>query len=157
MILKMLSLGLGDAFRFPFPQQPSHRALSDGYRQLQELGATDRKNQLTTLGKRMARLPLDPPIARMLMYACDNGALPEVLIIAAALSVDDPWGYREQKPAHFRHPESDFMSFILLWKAFHGNMKRKRFTRTELEEFCKKHNLLPLRMREWFDVHNSWN
>jgi len=155
VILKMLSLGLGDAFRFPFPQQPSHRALSDGYRQLQELGATDRKNQLTTLGKRMARLPLDPPIARMLMYACDNGALPEVLIIAAALSVDDPWGYREQKPAHFRHPESDFMSFILLWKAFHGNMKRKRFTRTELEEFCKKHNLLPLRMREWFDAHRQ--
>ena len=103
----------------------------------------------------MARLPLDPPVARMLMYACDNGALPEVLIIAAALSVEDPWGYREQRPVHFRHPESDFMSFISLWKAFHGNLNRKRFTKKELEKFCEKHNLLPLRMREWFDAHRQ--
>ncbi|NLL14600.1 MAG: ATP-dependent RNA helicase HrpA [Fibrobacter sp.] len=155
VILKMLSLGLGDVSRFPFPQQSSHKAFSDGYRQLQELGATNRKNQISALGKRMARLPLDPPVARMLMYACDNGALPEVLIIAAALSVEDPWGYREQRPVHFRHPESDFMSFISLWKAFHGNLNRKRFTKKELEKFCEKHNLLPLRMREWFDAHRQ--
>lgn len=155
VILKMLSLGLGDASRFPFPQQSSHRAFSDGYRQLQELGATNRRNRLSALGKRMARLPLDPPVARMLMYACDNGALSEVLIIAAALSVDDPWGYREQRPAHFRHPESDFMSFVSLWKAFHGNLSRKRITRAGLEKFCEKYNLLPLRMREWFDAHRQ--
>lgn len=155
VILKMLSLGLGDASKFPFPQQSSHKAFSDGYRQLQELGATNRKNQISALGKRMARLPLDPPVARMLIYACDNGALPEVLIIAAALSVEDPWGYREQRPAHFRHPESDFMSFVSLWKAFHGSLNRKRFTKKELENFCEKYNLLPLRMREWFDAHRQ--
>jgi len=155
VILKMLSLGLGDASRFPFPQQSSRKAFSDGYCQLQDLGATDQRNQLTALGKRMARLPLDPPVARMLMYACDNGALPEVLIIAAALSVDDPWGYREQRPAHFRHPDSDFMSFVSLWKAFHGDLNRKRFTRKELDKFCEKYNLLPLRMREWFDAHRQ--
>jgi len=155
VILKMLSLGLGEASRFPFPQQSSHKAFSDGYSQLQELGATNRKNQISALGKRMARLPLDPPVARMLIYACDNGALPEVLIIAAALSVENPWGYREQRPAHFRHPESDFMSYISLWKAFHGNLHRKRFTKRELESFCERYNLLPLRMREWFDAHRQ--
>lgn len=155
VILKMLSLGLGEASRFPFPQQTSHKALSDGYRQLQELGATDKKNRLTNLGKRMARLPLDPPLSRMLMYACDYGALSEVLIIAAALSVDDIWGYREQRSAHFRHHESDYMGYISLWTAFHGMLGRKRFTRQSLKKFCEMHNLLPLRMLEWFNAHRQ--
>lgn len=155
VILRMLSLGLGDASRFPFPQHSSNKAISDGYRQLQELGAIDRKHHLTRLGRRMARLPLDPPVSRMLMYAFDHGALPEVLIIAAALSVDDPWGYREQRPANLRHPESDFMGFISLWTAFHGSLRRKHFSRKSLERFCEKYNLLPLRMREWFDAHRQ--
>lgn len=155
VILKMLSLGLGDASKFPFPQQSSHKAFSDGYRQLQELGATDRKNRLTGLGKRMARLPLDPPISRMLMYAFDNGALAEVLIIAAALSVDDPWGYREERPNRFRHRESDFMGYISLWTAFHGSLSRKHFSRSALNKFCEQNNLLPLRMREWFDAQKQ--
>lgn len=154
-ILKMLSLGLGDASRFPFPQQCAPKAFADGYRQLQELGATDKKRRLTRLGWRMSKLPLDPPLSRMLMYACDNGALAEVLIVAAALSVNDPYGYREHHPSGFRHRQSDFMGYISLWIAFHGSLSRKSFSRSALNKFCEKHNLIPLRMREWFDAHKQ--
>lgn len=155
VILKMLSLGLGDASKFPFPQSLSPKALHDGYGQLQELGATDRRNRLTNLGKRMARLPLDPPVSSMIMYARDHGVLTEVLIIAAALSVDEPWNYHGERPSCFRHKESDFMSYIGLWTAFHGSLKRSRYSRATLKKFCEKYNLLPLIVREWFEAHKQ--
>ncbi len=155
VILRMLHFGLGDAFKFPFLQHPSPKSIYDGYRRLRELGAVDKRNNLTALGFKMARMPLDPPLSRMLLDAGDRGVLREMLIIAAALSTTDLFGYGKEKTAAFRHRGSDFMGFVNLWDAFHGSIVNGKQSNSSLRNFCEKYNLSRLKMREWFDAHRQ--
>ncbi|MBD3346771.1 MAG: ATP-dependent RNA helicase HrpA [Chitinivibrionales bacterium] len=161
VILTMSSLHLGDAENFPFLQRPSRKALSDGYYQLRELGAITRERTITSLGRKMAAFPLDPPIARMLLYAQHHSALREMCIIAAALSVVDPRTEdgdgsdgRTSTERSFIHPESDFMTLIALWNSHKKAVKGKP-AQKKLMEFCKRKGLSYTRIREWIDVHDQ--
>ena len=159
VILRMLHLGLGDIARYPFPQQSSPRAIFDGYRQLKELGAIDRKKRLTSLGKKMALFPLDPTLSRILIYAQDHGALHELLIITAALSVNnlttchDEDYVRSSLP--FRHQESDFMTFLNLWNALPTSNTKARIPYSALKPFCEKYRLSVMHMQEWYETHRQ--
>ncbi len=162
VILRMSALGLGEVEDFPFLDAPPPRAVADGYQLLNELGAMDEDKRLTALGKELARLPIDPKIGRMILAARDEGCLREVLVIAAALSVQDPRdrpqaqaGTADQRHALFRGGEQDqkseFLWYWNLWKAFdevqhHQSSNKQR-------QWCKEHFLSPLRMREWRDIH----
>jgi len=159
VILRMKSLGLGDVQDFPFIEPPSPRMVEDGYRQLFELGAVDDSKGLTTLGWKLAKFPVDPAIARMLIAAENEGALREVLIIASALSVQDPRNrphdkQQEAAVAHekFAHPQSEFMSFVKLWEFYEDAFKHKKSHR-KFDQMLHEQFLSPLRMREWRDVH----
>ncbi|MEO8384989.1 MAG: ATP-dependent RNA helicase HrpA, partial [Betaproteobacteria bacterium] len=159
VILRMKSLGLGDVQDFPFIEPPSPRMVEDGYRQLFELGAVDDSKGLTKLGWKLAKFPVDPAIARMLIAAENEGALREVLIIASALSVQDPRNRPHDKQqeaalAHekFAHPQSEFMSFVKLWEFYEDAFKHKKSHR-KFDQMLHEQFLSPLRMREWRDVH----
>ena len=159
VILRMKSLGLGDVQEFPFIEPPSSRMIEDGYRQLFELGAVDNNKGLTTLGWKLAKFPVDPAIARMLIAAEREGALKEVLIIASALSVQDPRNRPHDKQqeaaiAHekFAHPQSEFLSFVKLWEFYEEASKHKKSHR-KFDQMLHAQFLSPLRMREWRDVH----
>ncbi len=123
VILRMKSLGLGDVVHFPFLQAPSGRAIADGYQLLQELGAVDERGQLLPMGKQLARLPLDPRVGRMIVEARSRGALAEVLVIAAALSVQDvrdrpleAQAQADQQHAKFDDEKSEFSGYLRLWQ-----------------------------------------
>jgi ATP-dependent helicase HrpA len=167
VILRMKALKLGAVEDFPFIDAPSSRMISDGYQLLNELGAVDDDNELTPIGRELAKLPLDPKIGRMILAARDRGALREVLVIAAALSVQDPRerppeqpGTADQAHARFRvapdekgEPRSEFLWYWNLWQAaddvwrHEGSSKQKAW--------CKTHFLSWLRMREWRDIHTQ--
>ncbi len=161
VILRMKSVGLGDVAEFPFVEPPPGRAIADGYQLLAELNAVDERNELTDSGRELARLPLDPRIGRMLLAARDRQSLQELLIIASALSVQDP---RErpleaQDAADHAHrrladDKSDFMSFVKLWSFVHEKIGHKKSNR-KLTEDLKSHFLSPRRVREWIDVHGQ--
>ncbi|PAT42880.1 ATP-dependent RNA helicase HrpA [Vandammella animalimorsus] len=126
VILRMKSLGLGAVEEFPFLEAPSQRAITDGYQLLQELGAVDEQRELTEMGRQMARLPLDPRVARMLIEARARGALQEVLVVAAALSVQDvrdrpldKQAQADQAHARFDDEKSEFTSYLKLWQWIH--------------------------------------
>lgn len=126
VILRMKSLGLGDVVNFPFLQSPSGRAIADGYQLLQELGAVDERGQLLPMGQQLARLPLDPRVGRMLVEARARGAVAEVLVIAAALSVQDvrdrpleAQAQADQKHAKFDDEKSEFSGYLRLWQWLH--------------------------------------
>ena len=160
-ILRMKSLKLGDARAFPFVQAPPNRAIADGLSLLKELNAIDDKERLTEIGRALAKLPVDPKVARMLLAAKDKDALAEVLIIASALSVQDP---RErpldrQEAADNVHramadDKSDFSTFVKLWRYVQNAMENKESNRKLTEEFRRKF-LSPRRLREWRDVHRQ--
>ena len=161
VILRMAALRLGSVDEFPFLEPPSSKAIHDGYQQLQELGAVDELRQITPLGEEMARFPLDPAIGRLILAARDEQCLKEVLIIASALSVQDP---RERPPdrasaaddAHraFADERSDFMSLLKLWHWYEEKLKHKKSNR-QLTNDCKERFLSPLRLREWRDIHGQ--
>ncbi|MEY3974766.1 MAG: helicase HrpA, partial [Pseudomonadota bacterium] len=144
VILRMAALRLGSVDEFPFLEPPSSKAIHDGYQQLQELGAVDELRQITPLGEEMARFPLDPAIGRLILAARDEQCLKEVLIIASALSVQDP---RERPPdrasaaddAHraFADERSDFMSLLKLWHWYEERLKHKKSNR-QLTNDCKE-------------------
>lgn len=126
VILRMKSLGLGEVVNFPFLQAPSGRAIADGYQLLQELGAVDERGQLLPMGHQLARLPLDPRVGRMILEARARGAVAEVLIIAAALSVQDvrdrpleAQAQADQQHAKFDDEKSEFSGYIRLWQWLH--------------------------------------
>ena len=159
VILRMKSLGLGDVADFPFIEPPSSRMIEDGYRQLFELGAVDADKGLTALGWKLAKFPIDPSIARMLLAGEREACLAEVLIIASALSVQDPRlrphdKQQEATLAHekFAHPQSEFMAFLKLWKFYEEAWKHKKSNR-KFDQQLHDNYLSPLRMREWRDVH----
>jgi ATP-dependent helicase HrpA len=150
VILRATSLGLGNVEEFPFLDPPAPRAIADGYALLAELGAVDGRNELTEIGGELARLPLDPRVARMLVAARAEDCLGQVLIIAAALSVQDPRERplerataADERHAKFADERSDFLAFLKLWKLFDG----------KLEKACRENFLSIPRMREWRDLH----
>ncbi|MGD8206808.1 MAG: ATP-dependent RNA helicase HrpA [Thiohalocapsa sp.] len=158
VILQMKLLGFGAIEAFPFLDPPDARLISDGYRALEELAAIDADGQLTPLGRQLGRLPVDPRIARMLLAASEGHCLREVLIIAAALSVQDP---RErpldkQQAADeihgtFQHPESDFLTLLNLWRFV--EKERRELSRRKFQQQCRQHFLSWSRVQEWRDVH----
>ena len=163
VILRMKSLGLGDVQDFPFIEPPSTRMVEDGYRQLFELGAVDDDKELTTLGWKLAKFPIDPAVARMLLAAEREGCVREVLIIASALSVQDPRvrphdKQQEAAVAHekFVHPRSEFLAFVNLWAFYEEAWKHKKSNR-KFDQLLHENFLSPLRMREWRDVHAQLN
>ncbi len=157
VILQMKTLGFGEIERFPFVDPPDSRLISDGYRTLEELAAIDAEGQLTTIGKQLARLPVDPRIGRMLLAGAEHHCLRELTIIASALAVQDP----RERPleqqqaadeihATFRHPDSDFLSFLNLWAFL--ETERRHLTRRKFQRLCKQHFLSWTRVQEWRDT-----
>ena len=158
VVLQMLILGLGEVEDFPFINPPDPRMVRDGYKLLEELGAVTTQGQLTPLGRRMAQLPLDPRLARMVLAAAQLGCLEEVLVIASALSIQDPrerpadkQQQADQAHARFRHPRSDFMAWLNLWRYFEE--QRQTLSGNQFSKLCKKEFLAYMRMREWRDIH----
>jgi len=159
VILRMKSLGLGPIEEFPFIDPPSPKAVQDGYALLAELGAVDEANELTELGRQLAKLPVDPRIGRMVLAAKTENALAEVMVIAAGLSVQDPRQRPSERAAaadeahkRFDDEKSDFLSWLKLWRFFEEALAHKKSQR-KLYEACHAYFLSFNRMREWRDVH----
>jgi len=160
VILQMLSLRLGDVSEFPFVDAPDSRFVKDGYNLLKELGAISAGNHINEVGRALSRLPVDPRIGRMLIEAGKRKCLSELMIIASALSIQDPRERpqerrqaADQKHAEFKHEDSDFLTLVNIWDRFEE--ERQACTNNQLRNFCKKHFLNYMRMREWRDVHHQ--
>jgi ATP-dependent helicase HrpA len=161
VILRMKSLHLADVETFPFIEPPLARAIADGYQLLQELGAVDDSNAMTALGHKLAKLPLDPRVGRMILAAQEHVCLTEVLIIASALSVQDP---RDRPLEHqqaadeahkkFADEKSEFLSYLKIWTWFEQAIEHKK-TNRQLQDNCRANFLSQMRLREWRDVHTQ--
>jgi ATP-dependent helicase HrpA len=160
VILRMLSLGLGRVEDFPFLDPPDGRAIADGWQQLQELGAVDAERRLSPVGRTMARLPVDAKLARMLIAAREHRVLREVLVIAAFLGIQDP----RERPADqrqaadnahalFADPKSEFVAIVKLWEAYRA--AHEELTQSKLRDWCGRHFVAFLRMREWRELHRQ--
>jgi ATP-dependent helicase HrpA len=159
VILRMKSLHLGEVGQFPFVEPPPARAIADGYQLLAELAAVDEYNELTDVGRELARLPVDPRVGRMLLAAREGNCLHEVLVIASALSVQDP---RERPLAaqeaadaahrRFADQRSDFLTFVKLWSLVHEKFEHRKSNRKLTDELHQDF-LSARRVREWRDVH----
>ena len=161
VILRMADLRLGDVAEFPFIEAPSSRLISDGYQLLQELGAVTERREITELGRQMARLPLDPRVARMILAAKKEGSLREILIIASVLSIQDPrerpMDKREAADnahARFKVDDSDFMSYLKVWDWYEQALKTKKSNRDLLNQ-CHQSFLSFLRLKEWRELHQQ--
>ncbi|MCG5530453.1 ATP-dependent RNA helicase HrpA [Halorhodospira halochloris] len=161
VILQMKALGLGEIDQFPFVEPPEQRYINDALRLLHELDAVDEKRRLTRCGRRLARIPADPRIARILLAARDFGVEREVLIIAAALSIQDPrerpleaQEAADEAHARWQHPKSDFLGFLNLWRDYQQH--RQTLSRRKLTEWCREHFLAPQRMREWAEIRRQF-
>jgi ATP-dependent helicase HrpA len=160
VILQMMALDLGRIDDFPFVEAPESRNINDGFRLLEELGAVaanEARLQLTPTGKQLARLPVDPRYARMVVEAARLNCVSEVLIIAAGLSIQDPRERPQDKRqaademhSDYRSKESDFLGFLLLWQDF--KQQQKDLGANQLRTWCKKHFINFMRMREWQDI-----
>ncbi len=163
VILQMTALGLGDIEAFPFVEAPDKRNIQDGVRLLEELGAIndkakDPKKRLTTIGRKLAKLPIDPRLARMVIEAPRMGCLKELMVIASALSIQDPrerpsdkQQSSDDKHRRFFHEESDFMTFVNLWDYL--QKQQKSLSSNQFRKQCKQDYLNYLRVREWQDVY----
>ncbi|MBT7547281.1 MAG: ATP-dependent RNA helicase HrpA, partial [Gemmatimonadetes bacterium] len=160
VILRMINLKLGEIEAFPFIDPPSKQAIAGGFQLLRELNALDENRKLTRTGRDMARLPIDPTVSRMLLQAREEHALSEVLVIAAAISVQDPRerpleAQAEADTMHrqFQDKNSDFLTFLNIWNSYHDKMESS--SQNQLRKFCKAHYLSYMRMREWRDIHQQ--
>ncbi len=164
VILQMTSLGLGEVGRFPFVEPPDKRNVSAGVQLLEELGAlapaTGRAPRLTRLGRRLARLPIDPRLGRMILEAEQQGCLREVLVIAAALSLQDPrerpaemQAQADQQHARFKADGSDFLTWLNLWR--YVKEQQRELSSSAFRRMCKKEFLNYLRVREWQDFESQ--
>ena len=155
LLLRLAADGLGAAEEFPFVDAPDRRALTDGYRLLQELGALDAERRITSVGRAMARLPLDPRLSRALVESRRFHAEAEVLAIVAGLSVPDtrlaagPRDAEARAPAP-EDPKSQFLDLLQLWSAYRA---ARATTRRELRQWCRERGQSLLRLGEWDDVH----
>ena len=161
VILRMAALRLGDISLFPFIEAPSSRLIADGYLLLQELGAVDANREITELGKQLARLPLDPRVGRMILAAKQEGVLREILIIASALSIQDPrerpMDKREaadQAHAKFADERSDFLGYLKLWNFYDDALKTKKSNKDLLGK-CHQNFLSFLRLKEWRELYGQ--
>ncbi|MGI9535771.1 MAG: ATP-dependent RNA helicase HrpA [Desulfocapsaceae bacterium] len=160
VILQMVALNLGDPHHFPFLDPPRRAAITEGFRTLRELGAISKENRLTPYGKIMSSMPIDPVISRIIIEANVYDCLAEIVIIAAALAIQDPRirpAERENQAdeAHrrFSDPNSDFMALLNIWNNYHKS--NRGFSWSKLKKFCQ-HNFLSFqRMREWLDLHEQ--
>ena len=159
VILRMIALRLGDVETFPFIDPPRSQAIQGGFNVLRALGAIDDNKRLTPLGRDMARLPLAPTVSRMILQAQRERALREVLVIASAISIQDPrvrpLGQEkaaDQEHRRFVDGESDFIALLNIWKAYHDTFEKLR-TQSQMRKFCKQHFLSFNRMREWRDIY----
>ena len=161
VILRMASLNLGDVAAFPFLEMPDSRYINDGFQVLLELGAVNEHNGLTRLGEQMARLPIDPKIARILLAAKKHDCMAEILVIASALSIQDP----RERPleardaaakAHerFTDKQSDFLAYLNIWDSFQRE-RDKGLSNKQLVQWCRQYFLSHLRMREWRELHHQ--
>ncbi|WP_395691538.1 ATP-dependent RNA helicase HrpA [Piscinibacter sp.] len=163
VILRMKSLGLGNVEDFPFLEPPPRRAIADGYQLLSELGAVDELNQLTPIGRELAKLPLDPRVGRMILEARDRQALTEVLIIAAAFSLQDVRDrpLEQQQAADNAHKKfdderSEFSGDLKLWKWLEdskGGHGEHKLSSRKQEQLLRENFISPRRVREWRDLH----
>ncbi|MGW1654573.1 ATP-dependent RNA helicase HrpA [Streptomyces atratus] len=163
VILQMTAAGLGDIEKFPFIDPPDHRNIRDGIQLLQELGALDPdekdpKKRLTQLGRKLSQLPVDPRLARMVIEAERNGCAREVMVIAAALSIQDPrerpsdkQTQADQQHARFKDETSDFLAFLNLWRYIREQQKERGSS--SFRRMCKQEYLNFLRIREWQDIY----
>ncbi len=167
VILRMKAFGLGDIERFPFINMPAAKSIRAGYALLEELGALDASDEvadavrvLTPIGRELARLPVDPTVGRMILEARTEQAVREVIIIAAGLSIQDPRErpmdkQQQADAAHrrFVHPDSDFLTLLNIWEAYHGEFET--MAQAKLRRFCRDHFLSYTRMREWRDIYTQ--
>ncbi|MEX3547829.1 MAG: ATP-dependent RNA helicase HrpA [Burkholderia sp.] len=162
VILRMKSLHLSSIESFPFIEPPPGRAVADGYQLLNELGAVDDDNALTPLGRDLARLPIDPRVGRMILAARDQQALREVLIIASALSVQDPRDrpieaqeQADQTHRKFADERSEFLQWLRIWNWFEEAVVAHKKSNRQLIDACRANFLSHLRLCEWRDVHSQ--
>ena len=165
VILQMTALGLGDIAAFPFVEPPDRRNVKDGVDLLVELGALDpaqddARRRLTRLGRTLAQLPVDPRLARMVVEADRNGCVRDVLVIAAALSIQDPRERPQDRQqaaaemhARFADESSDFLAYLNLWRYLQE--QQKALSSSAFRRLCKKEFLNHLRVREWQDLHSQ--
>ncbi|NGO12815.1 ATP-dependent RNA helicase HrpA [Streptomyces sp. HC44] len=165
VILQMTAAGLGDIEKFPFIDPPDHRNIRDGVQLLQELGALDPqqkdvRKRLTETGRKLAQLPVDPRLARMVLEADKNGCVREVMVIAAALSIQDPrerpadkQTQADQQHARFKDETSDFLAFLNLWRYIREQQKERGSS--SFRRMCKQEYLNFLRIREWQDIYSQ--
>jgi ATP-dependent helicase HrpA len=160
VILQMKALRLGEVEDFPFIDPPDRRFVNDGYKLLHELGAVDGKRELTELGRRLARLPVDPRVGRILLQAGREGCVAEMLVIAAVLSIQDPrerpleaQQAADQAQQPFRDERSDFVGHLNLWREYRE--EARRLSGRKLTEWCRARFLSPARMRDWVDIHRQ--
>ncbi len=161
VILRMASLNLGDIAEFPFIESPGSRSIADGYQLLQELAAMDEQRVLTSIGRELSKLPLDPKVARLLLAGRQYQCLTEILIIASALSLQDPRDRPQERreaadAAHqrFNDERSDFLGYLKIWAWFQQAVQHKKSNR-QLADQCRESFLSPLRLREWHDLHQQ--
>ncbi|CAL9486734.1 hypothetical protein SUDANB6_03156 [Streptomyces sp. enrichment culture] len=165
VILQMTAAGLGDIEKFPFIDPPDHRNIRDGVQLLQELGALDPaqkdpRKRLTETGRKLAQLPVDPRLARMVLEADRNGCAREVMVIAAALSIQDPrerpadkQAQADQLHARFKDETSDFLAYLNLWRYIREQQKERGSS--SFRRMCKQEYLNFLRIREWQDIYTQ--
>ena len=164
VILQMTALGLGDIAAFPFVQAPDQRNIQDGVRLLEELGAItladNQRYQLTPSGRSLAQLPVDPRLAKMVLEAQKYGCVREVMIITAALSIQDPRERpaekkqaSDEKHQRFADKESDFIAFVNLWNYLQE--QQKALSSSQFRRQCKTEYLNYLRVREWQDIYTQ--
>jgi ATP-dependent helicase HrpA len=161
VILRMKALAIGDVEDFPFLEAPAPRMIADGYQLLAELGAVDAQRRLTPVGRQLATFPIDPRIARMILEAKRQNCLREVLVIAAALSVQDPRERPFEKSeaadrahAKFADDKSDFMAYLKLWDHFDESIRHKPSNRRLAQQLAQEF-LSQRRLREWRDIHGQ--
>src|SRR6266849_1547750 len=159
----MAALDLGEIADFPFVDPPDSRSVADGIRLLEELGALTQardRSRLTDVGRKLAQLPVDPRLGRMILEAGRNGCTREVLIITAALSITDP----RERPAEsreaadamharFAEPGSDFLAFLTLWDYLRD--RQRELSASAFRRMCRREYLHYLRVREWQDVYGQ--
>ncbi len=160
VILQTESLNLGRLEEFPFLEPPKPTAIRDGYKTLFELGAVNDRDELTELGRKLARLPVDPRIARIILAGHAEGCLNDILIIAAALEAQDPRDRpldkqqaADEKHKPFRHPDSDFLGYLKLWDFFHH--LKETLSKSQVRKACLQNFLNFNRLREWADLHRQ--
>ncbi|WP_225833014.1 ATP-dependent RNA helicase HrpA [Streptomyces sp. NK08204] len=165
VILQMTAAGLGEIEKFPFIDPPDHRNIRDGVQLLQELGALDPaqkdpRKRLTDTGRKLAQLPVDPRLARMVLEAGRNGCVREVMVIAAALSIQDPrerpadkQAQADQQHARFKDETSDFLAYLNLWRYLREQQKERGSS--SFRRMCKQEYLNFLRIREWQDIYTQ--